>query len=241
MRLCFSAVYQSKAKVWLERNGRFVLSRGRADLLSAVEKHGSIVKAAKDMNMSYRHAWGIIREINNAVGKKVVESARGGKRGGKTMLTRVGKDLLEHYNAIHTQVENSIKYGRKPALATDGVLIKDGKILLVKRGREPFKGRHALPGGFVEHGETVEEAVIRELKEETSLKTEVVRLLGVYSDPKRDPRGQVISVVWQLKLIGGKLKAGDDAVDAVWVDIRKLPGMAFDHGEIIEDGLSKMK
>jgi 8-oxo-dGTP diphosphatase len=233
--------FDSKAKVWLERAGRFVLSRGRAELLRAVEEKGSIVKAAEKMGMSYRHAWGIIREINKTLGEKVASSARGGKEGGKTTLTKEGRELLAYYETIHSQVEGCIRYGRKPALATDGILVKDGKILLVKRGKGPFKGYHALPGGFVEYGETVEEAVVREVKEETALKTEVVRLLGVYSDPERDPRGHVISVVWELRLLGGKLKAGDDAAEAVWVDGDRLPEMAFDHLEILKNSLKKIK
>ncbi len=126
---------------------------------------------------------------------------------------------------------------KNPALTVDGVLIEDGRILLIKRGREPFKGKWALPGGFVEYGERVEDAVIREFKEETGLDTEIKALVGVYSDPKRDPRGHTVSIAYLLERKGGELKGGDDASDANFFDIEGLPELAFDHAKIIEDAL----
>ncbi len=126
---------------------------------------------------------------------------------------------------------------RNPALTVDGVLIEDGKILLIRRGREPFKGRWALPGGFVEYGERVEDAVIREFREETGLETEIIRLVGVYSDPDRDPRGHTVSIVYILKRTGGELRVGDDASEARFFPINELPEMAFDHGKIIKEAL----
>ena len=101
------------------------------------------------------------------------------------MLTEAGERALRAYDSERRKLERT----GGPWLTADGVVEKDGAILLVKRGRPPFEGKHALPGGFVEAGETVEEAVMRELREETGLRTRVVRLLGVYSDPERDPRG----------------------------------------------------
>ena len=126
---------------------------------------------------------------------------------------------------------------RNPALTVDGVLIEDGKILLIKRGREPFKGKWALPGGFVEYGERVEDAVIREFKEETGLDTEIKALVGIYSDPKRDPRGHTVSIAYLLERKGGEVKGGDDASDAKFFDIEGLPELAFDHAKIIGDAL----
>ena len=126
---------------------------------------------------------------------------------------------------------------RNPALTVDGVLIEDGRILLIKRGREPFKGKWALPGGFVEYGERVEDAVIREFKEETGLDTEIKALVGVYSDPKRDPRGHTVSIAYLLERKGGELKGGDDASDAAFFPIDDLPELAFDHAKIIGDAL----
>jgi len=84
--------------------------------------------------------------------------------------------------------------GEYPKVAVDVVLENKGKVLLVQRALEPFAGKWALPGGFVEEGETVEQAAVREVKEETGLDIELEGLLGVYSDPGRDPRGHIISL-----------------------------------------------
>ncbi len=127
-----------------------------------------------------------------------------------------------------------MKY-KKPSLTVDGIIEKDSKILLIKRGNEPFKNKWALPGGFVEYGEKTEKAVVREIFEETGLKTDIKNLFGVYSDPNRDPRGHTVSVVYSLKVIGGKLKSGDDACDAEFFDLNKLPDLGFDHKKIISD------
>ncbi len=125
-----------------------------------------------------------------------------------------------------------------PRLTVDGVLFDDSKrILLVKRRRDPFKGKWALPGGFVEYGERTEDAVVREVLEETGLETRVVKLIGVYSDPNRDPRGHTVSVVYLLEKTGGVLKGGDDASDARFFDLGNLPELSFDHDRIIEDVL----
>ena len=128
----------------------------------------------------------------------------------------------------------------KPSITVDGVIIKDGKILLIKRKNEPFKGRWALPGGFVEYGETVEEAVLREVKEETGLDAEIKKLVGVYSDPNRDPRGHTISVVFLLEAKGSAI-AGDDASDAKFFNLDDLPPLAFDHEKIIKDAIQTYK
>ena len=128
----------------------------------------------------------------------------------------------------------------KPSIAVDGVLIKNGKILLIKRKNEPFKGKWALPGGFVEYGEKVEDAVLREFQEEVGIKAKIKKLLGVYSDPKRDPRGHVISVVFLLEA-EGEPKAGDDAADAKFFSLDELPPLAFDHEKIIKDAIREIK
>ncbi|HWH09373.1 MAG TPA: NUDIX hydrolase, partial [Candidatus Thermoplasmatota archaeon] len=114
--------------------------------------------------------------------------------------------------------------------------LKGREVLLIRRGREPFKGRWALPGGFVDVGETVEEAVRRELVEETGLRGDIVDLLGVYSDPRRDPRGHTVSVTFVLK-VGGIVPVDDldDADEARWFGLDKLPDLAFDHARIVED------
>jgi 8-oxo-dGTP diphosphatase len=128
-----------------------------------------------------------------------------------------------------------------PKLTTDGAIIKDSKILLVKRKNEPFKGKWALPGGFVEYGEKVEDAVIREVKEETGLVTKIKEFIGIYSDPNRDPRGHTVTIVFLLEIIDGKLNAKDDADDVKFFNLNKLPNLSFDHNTIIEDVIRRMK
>lgn len=123
-----------------------------------------------------------------------------------------------------------------PALTVDAVLLKGNEVLLIRRGREPFKGSWALPGGFVEVGETVEDAVRRELVEETGLKGDVVDLLGVYSAPGRDPRGHTVSVTFVLKVSGiVHVDDLDDADEARWFPLDALPDLAFDHARITAD------
>ena len=124
---------------------------------------------------------------------------------------------------------------KTPNLTVDGAVIKDDRILLIKRKNEPFKGKWALPGGFVEYGEKTEEAVVRETLEEAGVKTKVLGLVGVYSDPDRDPRGHTITIVYLLEMISGVVGSGDDAADARFFDIGSLPELSFDHDKIISD------
>ena len=124
-----------------------------------------------------------------------------------------------------------------PPLAVDGVLLVDGKLVTVIRGNPPFLGMHALPGGHVELGEPTEAAMIREFLEETGLRVEIERLVGVYSDPKRDPRGHTVSVAYSLRRVAGEMHAGSDAAEVDLVDPRRLPNMAFDHATIVADYL----
>jgi 8-oxo-dGTP diphosphatase len=108
-------------------------------------------------------------------------------------------------------------------------------VLLIKRGNPPFKGHYALPGGFVDVGETVEDACRRELTEETGVKAGKLALLGVYSDPNRDPRGHTASVVFVTKSRTTNAAAGDDAAAVIWTaEWRSLP-LAFDHAKILAD------
>jgi len=122
-----------------------------------------------------------------------------------------------------------------PRVAVDAVLLHRGSLVLVKRGRPPFLGRYALPGGGVEFGERLENAVRREVCEETGLEAEVVRLLGVYGDPGRDPRGHTISVAYVLRSTGGRPRAGTDAAATKLVPADTVPPLAFDHSKIVAD------
>jgi 8-oxo-dGTP diphosphatase len=126
---------------------------------------------------------------------------------------------------------------RNPALTVDAVIVKNKKIVLIKRKREPYRGQYALPGGFVEYGETVEAALRREVLEETGLVVKIKLLVGIYSDPDRDPRGHVVSVAFASDIVGGTLTAGSDASDAMLWDLADLPPLAFDHAQIISDSL----
>jgi 8-oxo-dGTP diphosphatase len=124
---------------------------------------------------------------------------------------------------------------RTPLLTVDGVVVEDGAVLLIRRRHPPYAGRYALPGGFVDVGETVEAAVVREVREETGLDTAIERLLGVYSDPARDPRGHTVSVTYLLRRLGGTLAGADDADDARFFRLDALPELAFDHAHILAD------
>jgi 8-oxo-dGTP diphosphatase len=120
-------------------------------------------------------------------------------------------------------------------LTVDAIILYEGRLILVRRGNEPFKGGLALPGGFVEKDETVEQAVVRESKEETGLDTEIVRLIGVYSEPGRDPRGPTVSVCYRLRVTGGSPRASSDAATVELAAPGAIPPLAFDHDRMIAD------
>lgn len=127
---------------------------------------------------------------------------------------------------------------KTPLLSVDCIVFdRDDRLLLIRRGNPPFKGRYALPGGFVDVGETVEDAALRELKEETGVDGKVIRLVGVYSDPKRDPRGHTVSAAFLIKPRSTKVVGGDDAASAQFVGNWRELKLAFDHGSILADAL----
>jgi 8-oxo-dGTP diphosphatase len=127
---------------------------------------------------------------------------------------------------------------KQPRVTVDAVLEGEEGILLVQRKKEPFQGRWAFPGGFVEYGETTEEAVRREVKEETGITFEIQGLLGVYSDPLRDPRGHVISICYYGRG-SGKAKGDGDAAAARFFPLQAAleEPLAFDHHRILRDYL----
>jgi 8-oxo-dGTP diphosphatase len=123
-----------------------------------------------------------------------------------------------------------------PALTTDCVVFDArGYALLIRRKHDPFKGSYALPGGFVDVGERVEDACRRELKEETGLEVGALRLIGVYSDPNRDPRGHTCSIAYLARVSRAEPQAGDDAASAGWVADWRAEALAFDHAQILGD------
>jgi len=124
-----------------------------------------------------------------------------------------------------------------PIPTVDVILQRDSKVLMVRRKKDPFRGQLALPGGFVNEGETVEDAMKREAMEETSLVVEPINILGVYSDPKRDPRKHIMTVVFVGIIVEGSGKAGDDAASLAWIDLAEIgkQQIAFDHATIMRD------
>ncbi len=129
-----------------------------------------------------------------------------------------------------------------PRLTTDCVAVDaKGRVLLIRRKYPPFAGHYALPGGFVDVGETVEDACRRELMEETGIKAGALHLVGVYSDPKRDPRFHTAAVVYLTRVRAPKAVAGDDAAAAEWIHDWRKADLAFDHALIMRDAMRLLK
>lgn len=129
----------------------------------------------------------------------------------------------------------------RPAVTADCVVVTKGKepqVLLIQRGKEPFKGCWAFPGGFMNMDETAEQCAIRELEEETGLKVTGIRQIGAYSKVDRDPRGRTVTVAY-LAVIDNprKVKGLDDAAKAQWFPLSALPKLAFDHEDIMTDAM----
>ena len=125
-----------------------------------------------------------------------------------------------------------------PKVMVDVVIPSEEGVVLIRRGSDPYEGMWALPGGFAEVGETVENAAVREAKEETNLEVELERLVGVYSEPDRDPRGHNVSVAFLARATGGEPEAATDADEVAVLDPSEVE-LAFDHRKIIEDALGK--
>ena len=131
---------------------------------------------------------------------------------------------------------------KNPTLTVDIIIENDSRILLVKRKNEPFRDQLVLPGGFVNEGETVEDAAKREAREETSLGVDLIEILGVYSDPTRDPRGHIMSTVFiarssQNRSLENNAVEGDDAAEIEWINIEEIENkkLGFDHQRIVLD------
>lgn len=135
----------------------------------------------------------------------------------------------------------------RPALTTDCVIFgfdeSDLKVLLIQRGIEPYKGKWAFPGGFVNMDENTEDGAKRELFEEAGLKDVFIEQLYTFSDVDRDPRGRVVSVAYYalVSLINNTPTAGDDAKNAKWFSIHDVPSLAFDHDKILRMALYRLK
>lgn len=135
----------------------------------------------------------------------------------------------------------------RPAVTTDCVIFGfdagELKVLLVERGIEPFRGRWALPGGFLQMNETTDECARRELQEETGVENVYIEQLYTFSDVGRDPRGRVITVSYYalVKLSDYIIKAGDDAKNAKWFPISGVPALAFDHDMILKVAINRLR
>lgn len=135
----------------------------------------------------------------------------------------------------------------RPAITVDIAIFRplgnEYQILLIKRGQEPYKDHYALPGGFIEMDESLEQAALRELSEETGIKNIPLTQIQTFSDPDRDPRGRVISTCFGSVLKTEDqihVRAGDDAADAAWFSLDGLPALAFDHHRIIQIAIDRL-
>lgn len=220
-----------RCEVWLTEGERLLIGREEAALLSAIAELRSLPAAAEAQGLGAEEAGKIISSLEEVLGTSVT---------GPGGLTSEGVEVLEEYRNKKRRADEQLAHAfNNPTLTADGIVIVDGRIVLVRRGREPGKGKYALPGGFVEYGERVEECAVREVLEETGLRTEPLGLVGVYSDPRRDPRGHIVSTAFHLRVVGGELRAGDDADSASLFDLNALPELAFDHARIIADHLKE--
>ena len=156
---------------------------------------------------------------------------------GSTDRLKLKEESIIAFTELLLFIQDKKSYDlKRPLITVDCIVEKGGKILLIKRKNHPFSDQWALPGGFVEYGEKVMDAVKREVKEETNIDTEVEEILDVYSNPKRDPRGHTISICYIGK--GKGMAFGDsDASDAKFFELSDInyDKLAFDHKKIIRD------
>ncbi|MDH5674323.1 MAG: NUDIX domain-containing protein [Myxococcales bacterium] len=135
----------------------------------------------------------------------------------------------------------------RAALTVDCVVFglddEELKVMLIQRGQEPFEGQWALPGGFVHVDETLEEAARRELEEETGLHKVYLEQLYTFGTVDRDPRERVVSVAYYalVKMSDHKVQAATDARDAAWFGVHDVPSLAFDHAEILQTALERLR
>jgi 8-oxo-dGTP diphosphatase len=133
----------------------------------------------------------------------------------------------------------------RPAVTVDIVLFRciggRREVLLIKRGREPFKGAWAFPGGFIGKDESLEKAAARELREETGLGRIRLQQIGAFGDPGRDPRGHTVSIAFAAIIKGERaIRAADDASEVKWHSATRPPRLAFDHKKILRVALERM-
>jgi 8-oxo-dGTP diphosphatase len=141
----------------------------------------------------------------------------------------------------------SLEAYARPSVTTDVVIFTlrdaDLQVLLIRRRNPPFQGMWAIPGGFVGIDESLEEAALRELEEETGVQDVYLEQLYTFGDPGRDPRGRVITVAYFVLVPAPAIdpRAGDDAVEARWWSMHDLPPLAFDHARILAYALKRLR
>ena len=129
-----------------------------------------------------------------------------------------------------------MKKPKTPYLTVDGLVVEKGKVLMIKRAHFPFVDSWVLPGGHVEYGETTEKAVKREMKEELGVSVKIKKIIGVYSNPKRDPRYHTVTIAYLLKKGKGKIRLNEEAHEFKYFSLEKLSqNIGFDHKEILRD------
>ena len=153
--------------------------------------------------------------------------------------------MAENYTYVPgAQYPYQYKYEHM-AVTTDCIIFtyedRNLKVLLIRRGLEPFKGEWAFPGGFLRINETARQGALRELYEETKLEDAPIRELGVFSDVDRDPRERTITVAWYALVRPHEVLGGDDAEEAAWFPIDELPELAFDHAKIFKAAMERLR
>lgn len=215
----------------LEEEGVLLMNDPLHALLLALESGTPLADASARARVSSGFVRRWRSQVQNLRGSDPLR--RSGRHLGASDLGGRLLEEFEHRKAAHEA--HATPKLQAPLLAVDGIVLLEGKLVAVRRRYDPFRGQYALPGGIVEYGETMEEAAVREVREETGLETDIVSLLGVYSHPDRDPRGHVVSAVYELKLTGGTLASGSDAAGVGLIDLEEPPEMGFDHETILAD------
>lgn len=221
----------------LERRGILLMDEDIAEVLESLDAGNSLKGALRQAAVSSARFRRWRRGVLDILGEDPMRL-----EGRRLRMSDLGRRLLEEYRARNAALRVHLASGmRVPLLAVDGLVLYKGRLVAIRRRYYPFQGLYCLPGGIVEYGERVEDAVVREVKEETGLETRVHRLVGVYSDLGRDPRGHVISLAFELEVLGGELVSGSDASVVALLDLEDLPEMGFDHRHIVEDFLRLRK
>jgi 8-oxo-dGTP diphosphatase len=228
--------FEIDCAIRLRKGDGVIVDSQRAKLLEKVVEVGSLEQAANELGIPSQQAVIWLDAMQKAAAAPILSSSAGGT----VVITDAGRALLSEFETRSRLAESQVQnLWKKPWVTTDGIVVIGDQVVLIRRGREPFRGMHALPGGIVEYGERAEDCVVREIEEETGLKTRVLDLVGAYSAADRDPRGHFITLAFNLTPIGGQLRGGDDAAEAALFPLESLPLMASDHKQILSDALLK--